>query len=150
MTHPDDRDDDEPESRGWKRPLLIVLATAPIGIALLFFAFMAQNEAAFDEARCPYREDGEVRLVRAGVRVRRDERTCQEGVAEHRWVLLRDGEPPVEIGRRRLEARFFEGQTLSVAEEEGRVRLEIRNPGMEPRVFRERRDAGPNATDAGA
>ncbi len=140
MSEPDDRD--EPENRGWKRPLLIVLATAPIGAMLLFFVFMARNEAAFDEARCPYGEDGEVRLVREGVRVRHDVRVCEEGVEEHRWVLLREREAPVEIGRRRLESERFQGATWTVAEEDSRVRLEIRNPGMEPRIFRERRDGG--------
>lgn len=142
MSPPGELDDDAPERRGWKRPILIVLATAPIGVMLLFFAFMAQNEAAFDERRCPYGEDGEVRRVLEGVNVRHDVRRCQEGVEEHRWVVLRAGESPLEIGRRRLDREYFEGQTWSVSDEDGRVRLEIQNPGMEMRLFRERRDAG--------
>lgn len=147
----DRKDRDAPESRGWKRPLLIVLATAPLGVIALAFAFMARSEIAFDESRCPYGEDGEVRLVRQGVRVREDVRRCQEGVEEHRWVLLREGEPPVEIGRRRLDRPYFEGDyRWSAVEEDGRVRLEIENPGQPPRVFRERRDAGVSAGDASA
>ncbi len=138
-------DDGEREGMGgWKRPLLIVLATAPILVAVGAFVFMARTELAFDDASCPYAE-GETQHVRAGVSVREDARECLEGVEEHRWVLLREGEPPREIGRRRLESRYFEGSyAWTVTEEEGgRVRLEIRSPGQEPRVFRERApDAG--------
>lgn len=123
---------------GWKRPILIVLATAPIGLAIFSFVFMARSELAFDETRCPFR-NGEVRLVREGVSVREDSRTCEEGVEERRWVLMRDGEEPREIGRRRLASTYFEnGYGWSASEEQGRVRLEIRNPGHDPRVFRER------------
>jgi hypothetical protein len=134
--------DDGPERGGVRRPILIVVALAPIVAIGFFFAFMARSEVAFDEERCPYGQDGEQRLVRPGVAVRRDARSCAEGVEEQRWVLLREGSLPVELGRRRLEARYFEGQTWSVSEEEGRVRLEIRNPGLEPRVFREWPDGG--------
>lgn len=121
---------------GWKRPLLIVVATAPIGVVLVLFAFMARYEAAFDESRCPY-EASEVRVVRLGLEVREDVRTCQPGVEEHRWVVLREGFDPLEIGRRPLNAADYRGYSWTASEEEGRVHLEIRNPGHEPRVFRE-------------
>ena len=51
--------------------------------------FMAQNEAAFDEATCPY-QVMETREVAEGVEVREDARRCQADVEEHRWVLLRE------------------------------------------------------------
>jgi hypothetical protein len=121
---------------GWQKGLLFVVATAPIGFAIYAFVFMAQSEVAFDEASCPYGEP-EVREVRSGVSVREDRRTCQEGVEEHRWVLLRTGREPLELGRRRLEARLYEGYSWAATEPEGRVRVEIHNPGQDPRVFRE-------------
>ena len=121
----------------WKRPLLIVLATAPIGLAIFSFVFMARSELAFDESRCPYR-NGSTRAIAPGVEVREDSRECEASVQEHRWVLLRAGRPSMEIGRRRLDSRFFgEGYQWLASMENDRVRLEIRNPGMDPRVFRE-------------
>jgi hypothetical protein len=104
---------------------------------------MARSEHAFDETRCPYRE-GEVREVREGLSVQEELRACQDGVEERRWILDRDGRT-LELGRRRLEARLFEGYTWTAAEDaEGRVRIEIRQPGHDQvRVFREpARDAG--------
>lgn len=125
------------EARGLKRPILIVLATAPLGILLLSMFMMARSELAFDEARCPF-ETGEVRVVSDGVSVREDARTCQEGVEEHRWVLMREGQEPREIARRRLEAAYFEGDyAWSASETDDNVEVEIRNPGQEPRVFHE-------------
>lgn len=121
---------------GWRKVVLFVLATAPIGFAIYSFVFMAQSEIAFDEASCPYGEP-ELREVRSGVSVQEERRTCQDGVEEHRWVLLRSGHEPLELGRRRLEARLYDGYSWSVTEPEGRVRIEILNPGQDPRVFRE-------------
>jgi len=124
--------------KSWKRPILIVLATLPIGLIAFIMLFMARSEVAFDEARCPF-EQGELRLVREGVAVREDARTCQEGVEEHRWVLLREGRAPHEIARRRMDAQYFEGDYgWSASDEDGNVELTIRSPGQEPRVFRER------------
>jgi hypothetical protein len=131
----------EPASRGWKRPLLIVLATAPVGVAVFAFAFMVHSEVAFDEDRCPYRTREE-RSVGDAVSVREEARACSDGVEEHRWVLLRDGDAPLELGRRRLVAELYQGYTWEAREENGRVRIEIRNPGQDPRVFRE---PGPDA-----
>lgn len=123
--------------RSWKWPFLFVLATAPIAIIAFSMFFMAQNELAFDEVRCPF-EEGETRLVSPGVSVREDARTCQEDVEEHRWVLHREGQAPREIARRRLEARYFEGDyRWTAAVEEGEVEIEIVNPGHGSRIFRE-------------
>ena len=128
---------------GWKRPLLIVLATAPLLVVAFSFFFMWQYEAAFDESTCPFVE-GEIREVADGVRVREDFRTCQAGVEEHRWVLLRDGRAPRPIALRALDAQQWDGYAWTAGLEGRRVRVEIRNPGHEPRVFRE------PAADAGA
>lgn len=117
-----------------KKAALVIIATAPIGLAIYAFVFMAQSEVAFDEATCPFVER-EIRDVEAGVRLREDERTCQPGVEEHRWVLLREGQETLPIGQRRLEAALYEGYSWSARMEQGRVRLEISNPGQDPRVF---------------
>lgn len=135
------------EKRGWKRPLLIVLATAPLFVVAFSLFLMSRTELAFDEERCPYVR-GEERLVREGVSVREDTRTCAPGVEEHRWVLLRQGEEPLELGRRRLDAQYYDGYTWTAREEHGRVTIEIQNPGQDPRTFREPApDAGQRVAD---
>lgn len=122
---------------------LVILATAPIGFAIFFFGFIVESELAFDEATCPY-EEIEVREVAEGIRVREEERTCQPGVEEHRWVLLREGEDDLEFGQRRLQAELYEEYSWSARVQDDRVWLEILNPGQDVRIFR-----GP-APDAGA
>ena len=125
---------------GWKKPLLVTVAVAPIGLAILAFVFMVRSELAFDEATCPFVER-EVRELAPGIRVREDERTCQEGVEEHRWVVLRAGEPEYPIGQRRLSAELYEDYSWSAEMSGAHVRLEIRDPSLEhPRVFNERLD----------
>ena len=127
------------EARGWaswKRPLLIVLATAPLAVIALSMVLMARSTVAFDEDRCPYQE-GQTRSVSEGVSVREDARNCQPGVEERRWVLLREGEEPLELGRRRLSESGFEGYTWTATEEDERVRIEVQTPGLDPRIFRE-------------
>jgi hypothetical protein len=128
-------------STGWKRPLLIALATAPIGLLAIIMIFIVRSEMAFDESRCPYRAREE-RTFREGTRVREDARTCQDGVEEHRWVLVRDGRPPLELGRRRLASRYYDNYRWSIVEREGRVRVEVHNRGVGPRAYGEPPDAG--------
>ncbi len=129
--------------RGWKKAVLVGLAVAPIGFAILAFVFMARSELAFDEATCPF-EEREVRDVAPGVRVRDEARTCQPGVEEHRWVVLREGRPELAIGQRRLAAEAWVGSSWTAVLRDGHVRLEIRDGTTEdhPRVFNERIDAG--------
>lgn len=124
-------------AKGWKKPLLVVLATAPIGFAIFAFVFMAQYERAFDESRCPY-EELETRAIAEGVAVREDRRVCQDDIEEHRWVILRDGRRELELGRRPLERHYYRGAYRWTAQEsDGRVRIEIENPGLDMRAFRE-------------
>ncbi len=126
-----------------RKAVLVVIATAPIGLAIFSFIFMARSELAFDEATCPFVER-EVRQVAEGIRVREEERTCQPGVEEHRWVVLRDGEPDYPIGQRRLSAEIYEDYSWSAELRGTHVRLEIDDGTLEfPRVFNERLpDAG--------
>ncbi|HJL20203.1 MAG TPA: hypothetical protein RMH99_31340 [Sandaracinaceae bacterium LLY-WYZ-13_1] len=121
---------------GWKKALLVVLATAPIGVIAFSLFFMARYESDFDEARCPF-EATETRPVRDGLSVREDRRVCQPGIEERRWVVLREGFAPLELGRRPLDEAAYESYEWSATEEHGRVRIEIDNPGHDPRVFRE-------------
>lgn len=134
--------------KGWRKPALIALAVAPIGVAVFSFGFMAYSEYAFDEARCPYAE-GTTREITDSVSVREDQRRCQDEVEEHRWVILREGAEPLEVGRRRLASTSFaDGYRWEAADQEGRVRLEIYNPGMDVRIFREpERESGEQAQE---
>lgn len=128
--------------KGWKKAVLVGLAVAPIGFAILAFVFMARSELAFDEARCPF-EEREVRDVAPGIRVRDEARTCQAGVEEHRWVVLREGRPELAIGQRRLAAEAWDAYSWTAVLRDGHVRLEIRDGTQDhPRVFNERLDGG--------
>lgn len=130
-----------------KKALLVVLATAPIGIAIFAFAFMARSELAFDESTCPFSERA-TREVADGVRVREDERACQPGVEEHRWVVLRDGEDERTIGQRRLSAELYDEYAWTAELRNGQVRIEITDPSLEhPRVFNEERFGGTATAD---
>ncbi|GAB5549860.1 MAG: hypothetical protein RLP09_04540 [Sandaracinaceae bacterium] len=122
--------------RAWKKPLLVTLALAPAVVLIGSMILMARSEMAFDEATCPY-EERETRQVADGVRVREDARVCQEGVEEHRWVLLRRGEEPRPMALRRLEQSLYQGYTWTATLRDGLVRIEIDNPGQDLRVFNE-------------
>lgn len=125
---------------GWRKVVLVVLALAPIGVLVWSMIFMQQNEAAFDEARCPY-EEVEVRVVDEAISVREERRLCQPHVEEHRWVLLRDGEEPENIGLRRLDTELYaDYRWTAEVRDDGRVRLEILNGDLDPRVFNEPAD----------
>jgi hypothetical protein len=132
--------------RPLRRAVLVTLGVAPAVVAVFVFVFMARSEVAFDEATCPF-VNGATRTVAEGVAVREDARRCQPEVEERRWVLLRDGEAPVPIGRRRLgTAMWGEGYAWEATIEEGRVHLLIRNPGQRERRFVEMvPDGGPRA-----
>lgn len=119
----------------WLRILLVIPAiVAPLGILL----FIARAELAHDEERCPYSEV-EVRQVAPDIRVREDFRRCLEGVEEHRFTVLRDGEERA-LGKRRFAPQAFEGEGYgwkAKQEESGRVRVTVTNPGHRPREFLE-------------
>ena len=122
-----------------RKAILVALALAPVGLLLFSMVFMARNEAAFDES-CPYAEV-EVRQVTEGVRVREEARACQPGVEEHRWILLREGAAEEPIGLRRLDAALYRDYRWEATiREDGRVRLEIINEDLDPRVFNEPHD----------
>lgn len=121
----------------WRKPLLVLAAVAPIGVVLYIVAFQARYELAFDEENCPYVEV-ELREVGPGVTVREDRRSCLDGVEERRWVVHRSGHRPFELARRPLEAAAYGQGYAWDAEDDGtQVRVVVRNPGLEPRSFRE-------------
>jgi len=130
-----------------KKAILVILATAPIGFAIFAFVFMARSELAFDESTCPFVQR-ETREVADGVRVREDERTCQPGVEEHRWVVLREGEEERTVGQRRLSAELYESYSWTAELRNDQVRIEITDSSQDhPRVFNEERFGGTVAAD---
>jgi len=126
-----------------RKAILVLIATAPIGLAIFSFLFMVRSELAFDETTCPFVER-EVRELAEGIRIREEERTCQSGIEEHRWVVLRDGEEDYPIGQRRLSAELYADYSWTAEVRGTHVRLEITDPSLDfPRVFNERlEDAG--------
>lgn len=124
----------------WLKPVLVTLALLPIAVLVYSMVLMQQNEAAFDEAVCGY-EEVEVRDIAEGVRIREEGRTCQPGVEEHRWVLLRDGVEPEPIGLRRLDAQLYRDYRWEARiRDDDRVQLEIHNGDLDPRRFIEPHD----------
>ncbi len=119
--------------------VLAVVATLPAVLMVLFIAFfVAQAEIAHDEERCPFHEV-ERRQLDESVEVVDEARRCQDGVVEHRWVVMRGGERN-EIGRRRLHAPYYTADAYSwrAAFDEDSVRVFITNAGTEPAEFGER------------
>ena len=124
------------------RWLLVVVAILPAVLAVGIFAFIARIQLAHDESRCPFREV-ETREVGADLRVREDARQCLPEIEEPRWLVLRAGADPLELGRFPLEAdQVAQGFPWSVEIEEGRAVITVVNEGRGELVFRE---PGPEA-----
>ena len=134
---PEDDDDEDPPLTA-ARVGLIVVAVLPAVILVSSMIWMGHSQLAFDETRCPWRR-GVTREVTDRKSVREDSRRCQPDVAEHRWILIREGREPVEMGRRRLELeRWGRGYRWAAREDaQGRVRVDIHCPGLDVRRFRE-------------
>ena len=129
---------------GWKKNLLVVVGVLPAVLVLGIIGFYSRYLVAFDEESCPYAEV-ETRAVAAGVDVREDQRVCQEGVEEHRWVLLRAGRDLLELGRQPMPAEAYGDGYRWEAEvdEEGRARVDAHYPGLEG--FRRFREPAPDS-----
>lgn len=118
--------------------IVAIVAVAPsVILVVLIGIFVARSELAHDESSCPFR-DVEERLVIDGIAVLDQMRRCQDGVEEHRWIVLR-GEHRREIGRRRLHEPLYEASRYSWQAEmrDGFVHIDITNSGIEPASFRE-------------
>jgi len=117
-----------------RRALFIAARFAAAGMVLSvlgIFAFILRSERAHDEARCPF-VAGEVRDVDPGVQVQEQWRSCQDGVQERRWLILRSGESPREFARRRLHAEAFEARTYEWSvrpDAQGKLILDVHTEG---------------------
>lgn len=119
------------------RWVLMVLGGLPALLAIGIFVFIARFQLAHDEGRCPFHEV-ETRVVSPDLRVREDARRCLEEIEEHRWLVLRTGAEPLELGRFPLEAEQTERGFPWTAElEDARVVVTITNEGRGELVFRE-------------
>lgn len=119
------------------RWVLVVLGTLPALLSIAIFVFIARFQLAHDETRCPFHEV-ETRDVAPGLRVREDARRCLPEIEEHRWLVVRAGAEPLELGRFPLEAEQMErGFPWTAEVEDGRAVLTITNEGRGELVFRE-------------
>ena len=120
------------------RIVAIVMSVSSGALVVAAFVLTWRTEAAFDESRCPWRA-GETKDVAPEVHVRDDARTCLSDLAEHRFIVTRRGQAPLEIGRRRLgTARWAPGvwswePTLA----DGHVHVRVVNPGAGPVTYKE-------------
>ena len=116
---------------------IFMSVTSVLMVAFTLFMII-RNERAHDESRCPF-VAAETRSVADGIGVRDDTRTCIDGLTEHRWLVLREGQAPFEIGRRRLGTDAYSAAryrfTSSVEGQHVRVRVE--NRGIAPITYSE-------------
>lgn len=126
------------------RWVLVLVATIPAILAIGIFLFIARFSVAHDESRCPFREV-ETRVVGTAVVVREDSRQCLPEIEEHRWVLRREHQAELELGRYPLESEQIErGFPWRAELNDGRVVVTVTNEGRGDLVFREPTpDAGP-------
>ncbi|MBN8615810.1 MAG: hypothetical protein J0L92_34775 [Deltaproteobacteria bacterium] len=130
---------DEKKKTPWWLPIIVVLGAAPAIFSLYILYFISRYSIAHDEERCPY-VHVETRDVSAGVRVREESRRCIDEVEEHRWLVQRGTEPPMELGRYPLEAAQIEdGFPWTATLDDARVVITVQNQGRGEIVLREPR-----------
>lgn len=115
-----------------------MLLAAPAVLAVVGIAyFVAAAEIAHDDERCPFFSI-ERREVSKGIAVLDEGRRCQPGVAEHRWLVDRQGAVK-EIGRRRLHDPHYERvhYRWRARITDGVVHVDIENGPVPPAHFRE-------------
>lgn len=118
-------------------PVAVFFGALPAVMALFIFAFIVRYGWAHDEDRCPF-HPVETRTIDASVSVREDARRCIDEVEEHRWLVLRDGSDPLDLGRYPLEAELVEvGFPWEARVEDGRVVVDVTNEGRGTFTLRE-------------
>ncbi|MDQ3030826.1 MAG: hypothetical protein M3Y87_00250 [Myxococcota bacterium] len=116
---------------------VIAIAIFPAFAAIGIFLFIARFSMAHDEGRCPFSEV-ETRAAGERVSVREESRRCLPEIEEHRWIVVREGRPELELGRFPLESEQIEqGFPWVAVEEEGRAVVTVTNEGRGELVFRE-------------
>jgi len=135
--------EEEPESdkpQPWYMQRWLAMVVLLPGAILMtgVLLYTAKVEIAHDEARCPY-EVVESRRVSQGGRITEERRSCQPGVAEHRWIYEAAGREPFVLGARRLPASSFRDEDYgwSTQWSDGGIELRVDNEGVDSRNFRE-------------
>lgn len=119
----------------WWLPVIVILGALPAVFAVLIFAFIVRYSVAHDPETCPY-QPGEARVLRDGVSVREDSRSCLDDVDDHRWVVLRDGYDELSLGNLPLMGDS-EGFTWEAQLDEDRVVVEVSIRDRGELTFRE-------------
>ena len=140
-SEPADAGESPPHAKKRKTPLwvpvVVFVGALPAVFAVFIFGFIVRYGWAHDEDRCPFHEV-ETRTIDATVAVREDERRCIDEVEDHRWVVLRAGSEPLDLGRFPLEAALVDvGFPWEARLEEGRVVVDVTNEGHGTFTLRE-------------
>jgi hypothetical protein len=115
--------------------VIVVIGALPAVFALLIFGFIVRYSVAHDPETCPY-QPGEARVLRDGLSVREDSRSCLDDVDDHRWVVLRDGYDELSLGNLPLMGDG-EGFTWDARLDEDRVVVEVSIRDRGELTFRE-------------
>ncbi len=125
------------EKTPWWLPIMVVIGAAPAVFAIFIFVFILRSGLAHDETRCPF-SDVETRQLDAHAAVLEQSRRCVEDVEEHRWMVVREGSAPLELGRMPLEQeRIAEGFPWQARIEDDRVIIDVTNEPRGPFTLRE-------------
>ncbi len=117
----------EKKKTPWWLPIMVVIGAMPAVFALGIFAFVMRTGCAHDESRCPF-HDVETRQLDGHASVLEQSRRCIEEVEEHRWLVIRDGGRPLELGRMPLESeRLSEGFPWTARIENSHVIIDVTN-----------------------
>ena len=130
-----------PERRKTLRWLAMAFSGLSVASIVLVGVLVTRTEMAFDEARCPFARVS-VRTVADDLRVADERRQCVPGLVEHRWLALRPGKPPNEVGRRRLATSLFAPDAYTWTAEPAphglvKVHLLFTNPSTRPSLYEE-------------
>lgn len=125
-----------------KRVVKFVAIAAVLPGVLLFVLvafFVARTELAHNDPECAFGFLVDQEVPGTKLQIIEERRSCMTDVEEHRWMLTRDGEAPRELGRRRLDARFYAPGKYSWHAEQTSdgVVLTIEHEGVEGASFRE-------------
>lgn len=95
-----------PERLKVLRYVAIAFSLLSVASVVVVGVLVTRTEMAFDEAHCRFTRVS-VRDVAPKLRVADERRQCTPALVEHRWLALRPGKPPNEVGRRRLASPLF-------------------------------------------